>query len=99
MAVGGFGMLLKSMGIDPEQMQMQMAAFGAGVKEFSDRLLVMQQQLYVLEGKVDALHMALDERLPVVDGYAPFPGASDPAPMSRLIMDDRAIEATKQHAS
>lgn len=95
---GGIGIMLKSMGIDPEMLQKQMQAFGSGLKEFSDRINGIQQQLYVLEGKIDALHMALDARMPDAQGYDLWPGVNDPAPMPRLVMDNPSIEATKQHA-
>lgn len=100
--MNGIGMMLKSMGIDPEAMQAQMQAFGEGVKKFDEKMDLMlskieglQGQLYVLDGKVEALYRALDDRFPMVDPLGPFATGGG---FALPVMDDAAIAATRQVA-
>jgi hypothetical protein len=83
MAVSGMNMLMKSMGIDPEALQGQIAAFGQGIQAFDKKMdLILQGQegirnmLFAMDGKIEALYRALDDRFPLVDPSA-FPGAHE----------------------
>lgn len=83
MAVNGMGMLMKSMGIDPDALQAQIRAFGEGIQAFDKKMdLIAAEQdalksmLYVIDGKLEALYRALDDRFPLVDPST-FPGAHE----------------------
>lgn len=83
MAVNGMGMLMKSMGIDPEALQGQIKAFGEGVQAFDKKMdLILAGQeaiksmLFVMDGKIEALYRALDDRFPLADPSL-FPGAHE----------------------